>query len=215
MLGVVWPKARRDLDLDLSSKWVDQHLQLLAVLVWRGSMDIFNLARPLAALGLCLCLCLCLSIDICPLLNSQNGLASAPRPGAFGGGVSVRNGARHGRSTTAAREHRAPLGRAALFSPDYNCLILLLLTAAIIHRARLQDFGRLTEPICPFGSPSSSRSSDAPTSCPLHGSIPNPYAKSSHTRPVSTSRIGLPLPLRLFELIAEAILQDLIPTKTT
>lgn len=62
-------------------------------------MDIFNLARPLAAVGLHL------SIDICPLLNSQNGPASAPRPGAFGGGLLVRNGARHGRSTTAAREH--------------------------------------------------------------------------------------------------------------
>lgn len=62
-------------------------------------MDIFNLARSLAALDLYL------SIAICPLLNTQNGPASALRPGAFGGGVSVRNGARHGRSTTAAREH--------------------------------------------------------------------------------------------------------------
>lgn len=102
-----------------------------------------------------------------------------------------------------------------LSSPNYNCLALLLTTFVTIHRDRLPDSGRLIELICLSGSPSSSRNSDAPTSSPLHGSIPNPYAKSSHTRPLSTSKIGLLLRLRLSEQMVEAILQDSMPTKMT
>lgn len=93
------------------------------------------------------------------------------------------------------------------------CFVLLFLTVVIIDRARLPDSIHLTEPTCPSGSPSSSRSSDAPTSCPLHGSILIPYATSSRTRPPSTSRIGPPLRLRQFEPMAEAILPDSTLTK--